>query len=153
MPTADCAKWFERAAGSGPYREAVQFAEQAVAAGAGDTALVDIDVRQPPPSPSRGRFRWTQRAASWLSWWGPDADSNNTEHFRQAKVPLLLLSGTADSYNDAARFAEIRAAATAAPAVKEIWYDDIDHGLAGVERQVADDMAAWLRQIGVLNKD
>jgi alpha-beta hydrolase superfamily lysophospholipase len=150
MPTADCAKWFERAAGAGPYQEAVRLAQDAVAAGEGDTVLVDIDIRQPAPSPSRGRFRWTQRAASWLSWWGPSADSNNTEHFRKARVPLLLLSGTADSYNDEARFAEIRAAATAAPALEEIWYADVDHGLAGVERQVADDIAAWLMQIGVL---
>lgn len=150
MPTADCAKWFERAAGAGPYRDAVAFATAAVAAGEGTTALVDIDVRQPPPSLSQGRFRWTQRAASWLSWWGPNADSNNTRHFAKAKVPLLLLSGTTDSYNDPARFAEIREAASAAPSVEEIWYDDIDHGLAGVERQVADDIAAWLGKIGLL---
>ena len=31
----------------------------------------------------------------------------------------------------------LMAAATAAPAIEEIWYEDIDHGLAGVERQVA----------------
>jgi alpha-beta hydrolase superfamily lysophospholipase len=150
MPTADCAEWFERAAGAGPYREAVAFAEAAIAAGDGATALVDIDVRQPPPSLSQGRFRWTQRAASWLSWWGPNADSSNTQHFAAARVPLLLLSGTTDSYNDPARFAEIRHAAQNAPSIEEIWYEDIDHGLAGVERQVADDIADWLEKIGVL---
>ena len=144
MPTADGPTWFETAAGEGPYRQAVAAAREAVAAGNGDSYLVDIDIRQPPPSLSRGRFRWTQRAASWLSWWGPDADSCNTKHIAEARVPVLLLSGTADSYNDPERFAELKAAATNAPSVAEIWYEDIDHGLAGVERKVADDLSAWL---------
>jgi hypothetical protein len=62
----------------------------------------------------------------------------------------LLLSGTEDSYNDAARFAELRAAAINAPSIDEIWYPDIDHGLAGVETQVAKDLYAWMQKIGVV---
>jgi len=147
MPTADCPEWFRAAAGDGPYEEAVAQAQAAVAAGAGDEFLVDIDVRQPAPSLSRGRFRWTQRAASWLSWWGPDADSRNSDHIVNLRIPVLLLSGTADSYNDKARFAQLRSAAKQAPDVAEIWYEDIDHGLAGVERNVADDLYRWLKRI------
>ena len=64
-------------------------------------------------------------------------------------MPLLLLSGTEDSYNDEARFAELRAAAVNAPDITEIWYPDIDHGLAGVEEQVAEDMLAWLGKLGL----
>jgi len=146
MPTADCPAWFEAAAGYESYEMAIDTAEQAVAAGDGETALVDVDVRQPPPSLSRGRFRWTQRAASWLSWWGPDADSVNSHHISNATVPLLLLSGTTDSYNDSARFAELKAAAVNAPSVDEIWYDGIDHGLQGVERKVAVDLLDWLNR-------
>jgi alpha-beta hydrolase superfamily lysophospholipase len=146
MPTADCPAWFEAAAGYETYEMAVAAAEQAIADGAGDTYLVDVDVRQPLPSLSRGRFRWTQRAASWLSWWGPDADSVNSEHISNATVPLLLLAGTADSYNDLNRFAELKAAAVNAPSVDEIWYDDIDHGLQGVERKVATDLLDWLNR-------
>jgi len=67
-----------------------------------------------------------------------------------ARVPLLLLSGTEDSYNDAARFAELRAAAVNAPVIDEIWYPDIDHGLAGVERQVGKDLHAWLQRVGAI---
>jgi len=78
MPTADCPDWFRAAAGDGPYAEAAANAEQAMAENQGDIFLVDVDVRQPPPSLSGGRFRWTQNADSWLSWWGPDADSRNS---------------------------------------------------------------------------
>ncbi len=149
MPTADGPAWFKQAAGSGPYEQAVKMANDAVASGQGNSFLIDIDIRQPAPSLSHGRFRWTQRAASWLSWWGPQADSVNTKHIAAAKVPVLLLSGTADSYNDPARFAELKAAAINAPSVAEIWYEDIDHGLAGVERKVADDIHAWLNKLGM----
>ena len=150
MPTADCPGWFRAAAGDGPYENAVAQAQAAVAEGRGEDFLVDIDVRQPEPSLSRGRFRWTQRAASWLSWWGPDADSLNSVHIARAKVPVLLLSGTADSYNDEARFAELKAAAVQAPSVDEIWYEDIDHGLAGAETRAADDLYQWIWKIGVI---
>jgi pimeloyl-ACP methyl ester carboxylesterase len=150
MPTADCSKWFRLGAGDGPYAEAVAQAQAAVAEGRGATELVDIDIRQPPPNKYAGRFRWTQRAASWLSWWGPDADSTNSVHIANANVPLLLLSGTEDSYNDAARFAELKAAAVNAPSVDEIWYPGIDHGLAGVEMQVAQDLFAWIKKIGAV---
>ncbi|MAF83161.1 MAG: hypothetical protein CL797_03570 [Chromatiales bacterium] len=150
MPTADCPDWFCAAAGNGSYEAAARDAQQAVADGRGKDYLVDIDVRQPEPSLSRGRFRWTQRAASWLSWWGPDADSLNSVHIANATIPILLLSGTADSYNDKARFAALKAAAIIAPSVDEIWYEDIDHGLYGVETKVADDLHKWLAKIGVI---
>ncbi len=150
MPTAECPDWFRLAAGEGPYADAVAKAKQAVAEGRGEQALVDLDIRQPPPNRYGGRFRWTQRAAAWLSWFGPEADSRNRVHIANATVPLLLLSGTADSYNDAARFAELRSAAVNAPSVDEIWYPDIDHGLVGVEQQVAHDMINWMRKIDVL---
>ena len=74
----------------------------------------------------------------------------NSEHIARAEVPLLLLSGTEDSYNDEARFAELKAAAVNAPSVDEIWYPGIDHGLAGVEEQVARDLHAWMQKIEVL---
>lgn len=150
MPTADCPDWFRRAAGDGPYEAAVAGARAAVAEGRGASALVDIDLRQPPPSNTGARFRWTQRAASWLSWWGPDADSRTIDHIANADVPLLLLSGSDDSYNDPARFAALRAAATRSPDISEIWYPGIDHGLAGAETRVVRDLAAWLGKLGLL---
>jgi len=150
MPTAECPDWFRLSAGNEPYANAVRQAKEAIAAGQGDTVLIDVDVRQPPPNKYGGRFRWTQRAASWLSWFGPQADSRNSVHIANARVPLLLLSGTEDSYNDEARFAELRAAAVNAPSVDEIWYPDIDHGLAGVERQVGQDLHAWLLRVGAI---
>jgi alpha-beta hydrolase superfamily lysophospholipase len=150
MPTADCPDWFRRGVGEGPYEGAVAQATAAIAAGQGEKELIDIDIRQPPPNKYGGRFRWTQRAASWLSWWGPEADSVNSLHIANAYVPLLLLSGTEDSYNDTARFAELKSAAVNAPSVDEIWYPDVDHGLAGVETQVAEDLYAWLQKVGAV---
>ncbi|MGI9291409.1 MAG: DUF1749 domain-containing protein [Gammaproteobacteria bacterium] len=150
MPTADCPTWFHLGAGLGPYQEAVEQAQLAIDEGRGDSELIDIDIRQPPPNKYGGRFRWTQRAASWLSWWGPDADSINSKHIANSHVPLLLMSGTEDSYNDEARFAELKAAAVNAPAVDEIWYPGIDHGLAGVEEQVARDVFSWMQKTGVV---
>jgi alpha-beta hydrolase superfamily lysophospholipase len=151
MPTADCPEWFRAGAGDGPYADAVARAKAAIADGQGDRVLIDIDIRQPAPNPYQGVFRWTQRAASWLSWWGPDADDRTSVHMANARVPVLLLSGTDDSYNDEARFAELKAAAVNAPSVDEIWYPGIDHGLAGVETQVARDLFAWLQKIGVVD--
>lgn len=150
MPTADCPAWFRQGAGAGPYAAAVDQARAAIDEGRGESELIDIDIRQPPPNKYGGRFRWTQRAASWLSWWGPEADSVNSVHIANSHVPLLLLSGTEDSYNDEARFAELKAAALNAPSVDEIWYPGIDHGLAGVEEQVARDLLNWMRKISVL---
>ena len=150
MPTADCPEWFRAAAGDEDYEKAVAVATEAVAQGRGAEVLIDIDVRQPPPSLFASYFRWTQRAASWLSWWGPDADSRNSRHIANAKLPILLLAGTDDSYNDKARFAELKAAASDAPSVDEIWYQHVDHGLAGVETRVAQDLIAWLRKVRVL---
>lgn len=149
MPTADCPLWFRAGVGDGPYEAAAVQARMAVAEGRGDSELIDVDVRQPPPNKYGGRFRWTQRAASWLSWFGPDADSMNSVHIANARVPLLLLSGTEDSYNDAARFAELKSAAVNAPSVEEIWYPGIDHGLAGVETQVAHDLVAWMQKTSI----
>ena len=150
MPTAECPDWFRLAAAAGPYDDAVARAEAAIAEGRGHSELIDIDVRQPLPNRYGGRFRWTQRAASWLSWWGPTADSRNSVHIANARVPVLLLSGTEDSYNDKARFAELREAAVNAPNVTEVWYEGIDHGLAGAERRTARDMIAWLRDQRVI---
>ena len=150
MPTADCPDWFRRAAGEAAYELATEQARVAIAEGRGDDDLLDIDIRQPAPSSVGARFRWTQRAASWLSWWGPDADSHNIVHIANADVPLLLLAGTDDSYNDAARFTALKAAAKNAPSIDEIWYPDIDHGLVGVEEQVAGDVHAWLVKVGVI---
>jgi len=150
MPTAECPDWFRKAAGNEAYAEAARQAKDAVAAGLGAVTLIDVDIRQPPPNKYGGRFRWTQRAASWLSWFGPEADSRNIVHIANARVPLLLLSGTEDSYNDTARFAELRSAAVNAPRVDEIWYPDIDHGLAGVERQVGLDLHDWLLRVGAI---
>ena len=150
MPTADCPDWFRRAAGDEPYERAVATANDAVVSGRGGDVLIDIDIRQPAPSLFRSPFRWTQKADSWLSWWGPDADSRNLEHIAHADVPVLLLSGTDDSYNDAARFAELKAAAVNAPSVDEIWYEGVDHGLAGAERRTTRDVLAWLERVAVL---
>lgn len=153
MPTADCPEWFREAAGHENYENAVATAKEAISRGRGHEVLIDVDVRQPPPSLFSSYFRWTQRAASWLSWWGPDADTRNSTHFANAKVPLLLLAGTDDSYNDEARFAELRKAAVNAPSVDEIWYPGVDHGLAGVEAQVARDLLGWLRRRELLECD
>ncbi len=69
-----------------------------------------------------------------------------SEHIAAADVPLLLLSGTTDNYNDAERFAQLKGAAANAPSVDEIWYEDVDHGLAGVELKVAGDLLEWLNR-------
>jgi len=151
MPTAECPDWFREAAGHEDYEKAVAKAREAIDQGRGDDVLIDIDVRQPPPSLFGAYFRWTQRAASWLSWWGPDADSRSSRHIANATVPILLLAGTDDSYNDAARFAELRKAAVNAPSVDEIWYQDVDHGLAGAEARVARDLIDWMRKLGLLD--
>lgn len=149
MPTADCPDWFERAAGRSQYVELVERAEQAIEQGDPDRIL-SADIRQPAPSPYQAYFNWTQGANAWLSWWGPKADSSNSEHMKTISLPILLLSGDKDSYNDEARFAELKAAAVNASSVDEVWYADIDHGLAGAEKRTASDIISWIKTRNII---
>lgn len=150
MPTADCSWWMEASAGPGAYRDAAEAAQEARLAGEGTRHLVDLTIHQAPPDRYGSRGRWQQRGDAWLSWWGPGADTTLSQHIGRCTVPILLVTGSEDSYNDWDRLDALEAAAVQAPRVDRLWLEDVDHGLGGVELEVARGTVGWLRDTGLL---
>ncbi len=119
-------------------------ATAAVAAGNGDQ-LVRYDLTEQGPSRYHATRRTFWRAESWLAWWGPDAPTSHLELISEVDVPVLLLSGTADDYNNQARLDQLTTAAKRAPIVEEVWLP-ADHGLRGAEAVATAEAVAWLER-------
>lgn len=148
-PTAEGPAWARRGMGPERYDAAVERARAAVAEGRGNELLIDDEYRLPPPDPFHRPAKHFQRANSWLAWWGPDSINEHTRRIGDVDVPILLLSGTDDNYNDPARHAELEAAAVKAPSVRQKFYPGGNHSFEGLEYAVAQDIADWLADIGV----
>jgi alpha-beta hydrolase superfamily lysophospholipase len=149
-PTAEGPDWARRGMGPERYDAAVERARAAVAEGRGDELLMDDEYRLPDPDPYHRPGRHFQRARSWLAWWGPETINQHTKRIAEVDVPIYLLSGTDDNYNDPARHDELVAAATRAPSVGQKFYPGGNHGFEGLEYTVAQDIAGWLTEVGVL---
>lgn len=130
-------------------RRVVAEATEAVAAGNGDH-LVRYDQTEQGPSRYHASARTFWRAESWLQWWGPDAPTSHLELIAEVDVPMLLLSGTADDYNDQARLDELTAAAKLAPVVDQAWVP-ADHGFRGAEGTATAEAVAWLERRGLVD--
>lgn len=126
------------------YSRVVAEAIDAVAAGNGDH-LVSYDLTEHGPSRYHSTRRTFWRSDSWLAWWGPDAPTSHLELIAEVDVPVLLLSGTADDYNNPARLDELTAAAKQAPVVDRVWLP-ADHGLRGVEAAATAEAVSWLER-------
>ena len=143
-PTVETADWARRGMGDEKYQEAVERARAAVRAGRGDEVLIRDDYRSPDPDPHHRLGRHYQNALSWLSWWGPDSIATHVEHIGKVDVPIMLLVGSLDQYNDKARMDELEEAATSAPDVYSKIYEGCSHFFGGFEQAVASDVVDWL---------
>jgi dienelactone hydrolase len=142
-PTADMPTDLERNVGPDHYAALVAEARQAVAEGRGDTHDLVYDLTERGPSRFHSTRRTFWRAASWLAWWGPDADTMHGPLMAEVDVPVLLVTGTADDYSDRARVDLLTATAKRSPRVDQIWVG-ADHGLRGAEQQVTAAVVGWL---------
>lgn len=147
-PTADMAGLDGAAGGLSPdYGAKVSEAQTAVAAGrpslsAGfdsnpDTALVPdtiIDLV--------GGYLYT--AEAFLSHWGPEAKTNNSDWMPKVTAPILMMAGTYDTAVPPGRMEQLKALAVNSPKVDHITYPDVNHFFEGVWDQSTNDMVTWL---------
>ncbi|MEB3180372.1 MAG: DUF1749 domain-containing protein [Nostocaceae cyanobacterium] len=138
-PTRDCADWLEKHIGSDVYNSLVAEAKQAVQAGCGEQGLIG----KPP-------YQWMlspHRPQSWLSWSGPEADTVNLKTIADIEIPILMLCGSKDFFNDRERLNQLQAAATRSQVTNIIWYEGCGHDFAGFEQEAAGDVIEWLKGI------
>jgi pimeloyl-ACP methyl ester carboxylesterase len=150
-PTGDMPTDTERNVGAEEYARVVAAARRAVDEGRGDTHLLSYDLTERGPSRFHAYRRTFWRAASWLAWWGPDAATMHGELMAEVDVPVLLVSGTADDYNDQSRMDHLSEAAERAPYVDQVWVGG-DHGMRGVEGVATAHVVAWLERRGLVER-
>lgn len=150
-PTADMPASAEANIGPSEYARLVEEASQAVERGDGRRHLLVYDLTEQGPSRFHAYRRTFWRAGSWLAWWGPTADTVHARLIRDVDVPILLVCGTADDYNDQARMDLLEAAAVAAPYVEQRWFG-ADHGLRGAEGQATAAVVDWLEAGGLVER-
>ncbi|MBI3949853.1 MAG: hypothetical protein HY314_05305 [Acidobacteria bacterium] len=101
-PTRDLSQWMRAGMGEEYYWRTVDRATRAVSEGRGSEEMIDVHYEPPPPSPPGRQFDLVQTAETWLNWWGPAARTRNTVWLSQIKVPMLLLAGDKDVFDDVA---------------------------------------------------
>ncbi|MGB7444410.1 MAG: alpha/beta hydrolase [Coleofasciculaceae cyanobacterium] len=138
-PTQDCADWLKKHIGSDVYQSLLTQAKTAVAEGCGNQGLIGKPPYQNMLSP--------QRPDSWLSWWSPEADTANLKTIGKVDIPMLLLCGSQDFFNDRDRLNQLQAAATRSPVTDIIWYEGCGHNFANFERKTAEDVVSWLNKL------
>ncbi len=141
-PTANAPTWAEKGFGKDAYDELVAQAEAAVAAGDGNRVLVNKSFRSPPPAPQGPARPRPQVAASFLSHWGPNANTVHTKEMRNIKVPVLAIAGNLDPFVDLPYLKEF--ARAAGGKAEYHWYDDgAPHSLIGWEQRTTEHIVAW----------
>lgn len=88
-------------------------------------------------------------AEAFLSHWGPDAKSRNSDIMPENTVPILMMAGSLDGAVPEGRMARLKALSTKSPKVDFIRYDNVNHFFEGVWDQSVEDMVSWLSEIGL----
>ena len=138
-PTQDCADWLKNHLGSDDYDHLVKHAKQAMEMGQGKKGLIGKPPYEKMLSP--------HRPDAWLSWWGPDADTANFKTISEVKIPILMLCGSQDFFNDRERLDTLKSAATNSPLTEIIWYEGCGHNFANFEQQAANDVVNWIAKL------
>ena len=147
-PTADMYPLYKDREGAAAMFAAAQ---AAVAAGNGGW---NVSPEEPDADPSLrapvmlatapGRL---QTAEVLLDWWGPTANTSNSDWFKHIRVPLLLLGGVDDPVVPPGRLEALAALATNSPRVDYRWYEGGDHYFTGFEDASSSYVAEWLEDI------
>lgn len=148
-PTRDMPDWARDGLGDERYAEVVNRLSRMVVEGRGDEYVFDT-FETPPPAPPGIERGLPHTAATWLNWWGPAADTRNSELFAKLEMPLLLVAGEADIYVSNDYLASLKAAAVNSPRVDTIFYSGgVDHIFMS-DRDRADQGAKdWHEGIGI----
>ena len=148
-PTAEHADWMRRGLGDEKYAATVKRARELVAAGRGDQVIAEWSER-PHPDPYNALMQIVMRSDCWLEMWAPETIAAHSKRIAEVDVPIMLLSGSEDNFNDRARMHELEAAAARSPAVVQRWYEHCNHAFDGFERRVATDVVEWLAAQGAI---
>ncbi len=132
------------------YEENVAIAQAAVAAGHGKRDL------SPDPNPETalkpdvwidaGRG-YLYNAEAFLSHWGPEAKTNNSDWMPKVTVPMFMMAGTHDSAVPPGRMDELKRLAVKSPKVDHVTYPEVNHLFEKAWDQSVNDMVAWLNDI------
>ncbi|NES87086.1 MAG: DUF1749 domain-containing protein [Moorea sp. SIO2B7] len=138
-PTRDCANWIENHLGSENYNNLVKKATKAVEAGKGGKGLIGKPPYESMLSP--------QRPKVWLSWHSPEADTANLKTITEVNIPILMLCGNNDFFNDKERLNKLKEAANNSPITDIIWYEGCGHNFANFDKKAAQDVVNWLKKL------
>ena len=148
-PTAEHADWMRRGLGDEKYAATVKRARDLVASGRGDAVIAEWSER-PHPDPYNALMQIVMRADCWLEMWAPETIAAHSKRIAEVDVPIMMLSGSEDNFNDRARMHELEEAAVRSPAVAQRWYEHCNHAFDGFERRVATDVVEWLAAQGAI---
>ena len=134
-PTQDAATWLTKHLGSDSYNSLLEQAQKAVENGQENLGLIG--------KPPYDKMLSPHRSNAWLSWWGPDADTANLKTISEVTIPILMLCGSQDFFNDRQRLDILKAAAINSPLTDIIWYEGCGHNFANFEQQAANDAVSY----------
>jgi len=141
-PTRDAADRLEDGMGKAAYEALVAEAEEVAAGDLPGMVVAEFDMA--PPAPPGTRIVRPQEAKSFLSHWGPDANTVHTDQIGKVKVPVLSIAGNKDPFVDLDFMKEFTRAAGGKADYR--WYDDgAPHSLVGWEKRTTDDIIEWAR--------
>lgn len=134
------------------YDAKVQLAQDTVAKGGSNINLSGSAAQEEIQNNSGiinaiGGYFYT--AESFLSHWGPDALSRNSDIMPENTVPILMMAGTLDGAVPAGRMERLKSLAVNSPRVDHITYENVNHFFEGVWDESANDVASWLSDIGL----
>ncbi|MEM8778318.1 MAG: DUF1749 domain-containing protein [Cyanobacteria bacterium P01_G01_bin.49] len=138
-PTQDCANWLENHLGSDYYQSLVKQAQNALENKQNNQGLIG--------KPPYDKMLSPHRPDAWLSWWSPSADTANLKTIAEVNIPILMLCGSQDFFNDRERLETLKSAAICSPITDIIWYEGCGHNFANFEEQAARDVVTWLKKL------
>lgn len=134
------------------YDAKVQLAQETVAGGGSDINLQGNATQAEIQNNSGiinaiGGYFYT--AEAFLSHWGPEAKSRNSDIMPENTVPILMLAGGLDGAVPEGRMERLKSLSTKSPKVDYIRYPNVNHFFEEVWDQSVDDMTSWLAEIGL----
>ncbi len=138
-PTQDCANWLKQHLGSHIYNRFLEEAQKAMEESRGEQGLIG--------KPPYDNMLSPQRPHSWISWWGSQANTANLKTIAEIDIPILLLCGSKDFFNDRDRLNQLQKAASRSPITDIIWYEGCGHNFANFEQKAAEDIVNWLQKV------
>ncbi|MBT5241481.1 MAG: alpha/beta fold hydrolase [Rhodospirillaceae bacterium] len=140
-PTRDAGERLEQGMGKEAYQAIVKEAQAIADAGDNDIVIAEFDMA--PPAPPGSSIVRPQTATSFLSHWGPNANTVHTKEMRKVKVPVLSIAGSEDPFVDEP-FLKAFTRAAGGKAEYQYYDDGAPHSLVGWEDRTTADIIGWV---------